>query len=105
VESEEIGELWYNHIYHGKQPDPHLKRHPFHILDPANLRLSIGPETSIVVRDKKTNEIILVVMRNACRDDGAVLSVDATVIDATKQKKSIRVSELIDFLCLIANPK
>jgi hypothetical protein len=24
VDSEEIHKLWYNYIYHGKEPDPHL---------------------------------------------------------------------------------
>ena len=103
MESKEIHQLWYGYIYHGKQPDPRLKRHPFHALTPENLQLSIGPETSIIVKDKETSETILVVMRKACKDEGAVLSVDATVIDATKQKKSIRVSGLINFLYLIAN--
>ena len=103
MESEEIYKLWYNHIYYSKQPDPRLKRHPFHALAPENLKLSIGPETSIIVRDKKTAETVLVVMRNACKHEGAVLSVDATVVDATKQKKSIRVSEPINLLYLVAN--
>ena len=92
MESKEIHNLWYKHIYYGKQADQCLKQHPFHTLAPENLQLSVGPATSIIVRDKKTNEIVLVVMRKACKNEGAVLSVDATVADATKLKKSIRVS-------------
>jgi hypothetical protein len=102
VESEDIHKLWYNHIYHGKQPNPHLKRHPFHALNPQHLKLTIGPETSIIVKDKKMNETILIVMWNTCRDEGAVLSVDAAVTDETKQK-SVRVSEPFGFLHLISS--
>lgn len=97
VESKEIGDLWHDYIYKRDQPDPRLKRHPFHQLDPAKITLYVDPDTSVIVKDKKTGEIILVVMRNACRDKGAVLWVDATVTDATKLKKSIRVSRLISF--------
>jgi hypothetical protein len=103
VDSEEIHKLWYNYIYHGKEPDPHLKWHPFPEVNPQNLKLSIGPETSIMVQDKKSNETVLIVMWNACRDEGAVLSFNVAVINATKQKRSVRVSEPFDFLYLIAN--
>jgi len=67
---------------------------------PAKLKLIVSPETSIIVRDRKTKEIALVVMHNACRDEGAVVTVDAIVSDATKLKKLVRVSELISFLYL-----
>lgn len=97
VESPEIGDMWHEHIYKGKQPDKRLKRHPFHHIIPAKLKLVIGPDRSIIVRDKKTGEIVLVVMRRPCSDEGAVVAIDATVSDAIKFKKSIRVGELISF--------
>ncbi|KAF8310426.1 hypothetical protein F5887DRAFT_1081455 [Amanita rubescens] len=93
VESKDIGDLWFDYIYNRDQPDPRLKRHPFHQLDPAKITLYVDPDTNIIVKDKKTKEIVLVVMRNACRDKGAVLWVDATVTDATKLKKSIRLED------------
>jgi hypothetical protein len=62
VESPEIGDMWHEHIYKGKQPDNRLKHHPFHHLIPAKLKLVVGPDMSTMVRDKKTNELVLAVI-------------------------------------------
>jgi hypothetical protein len=93
VDSTEIWDLWHDHMHKGRQPDCHLKKHPFHLLESAKIVKYVGPTTSIIIRDKKTGKIVLVVMRDACKDDGAVVAVDATVEDATKKKKSVRVGD------------
>ena len=93
VDSTEIWNLWYDHMHKGRQPDHRLKKHPFRLLEPAKIVKYVGPATSIIIRDKKTHEIVLVVMRDACKDEGAVVAVDATVLDATKKKKSVKVGD------------
>ncbi|KAF8326288.1 hypothetical protein F5887DRAFT_1084600 [Amanita rubescens] len=93
VESPEIGDMWYKHIYESPQPDDRLARHPFHYLDPAKLKLIVDPEKSVIIRDKRTKELALVVIRNACPDESAPIAIDAVVSDAVNLKKSIRLED------------
>ena len=93
-ESEEIRALWQDHLLHGRQPDPRLRRHPFLKLEENRLKLNIPGSQSTIIQDEATGEIVAMVYRNFM--PGAYHSIiewiNQTIMASIARKRSARVS-------------
>ncbi|KAJ3572580.1 hypothetical protein NP233_g2996 [Leucocoprinus birnbaumii] len=71
-------------------PDTRIPRKHIEILDTAQLRFDLPPDQSSIFRDSVTNEIIAVVIRDACTNADAVAFVDDAVEKAIQTRVTIR---------------
>jgi hypothetical protein len=91
-ESASIKQHWHDYLCFGAQADSRLPRRPLLELDPACLAFDIGAKQSIIFKDKVSGEIILIVLRNFCRDARVLQWVDEVIKEYVELTKSVRVS-------------
>lgn len=91
VESEEIDRIWRGHIETGKLPDRRNPRYPMHRVDPSHLSFDLKPDCSAVFKDATTGEVIMVVMRDFCRDKATLDWITEVVLENIEVERNIRV--------------
>lgn len=91
-DSEDILEIWDEHIRFGKQFDKRLKRHPPMVINEDALQLVIPADQSCVIIDSKTKEIVLIVLRNFVATKSVREWMSEIIAVATDTRKTIRVS-------------
>ncbi|KAH9841338.1 uncharacterized protein C8Q71DRAFT_700010 [Rhodofomes roseus] len=84
---------WQSRIKTGKKADKRHKRHPLVLEEPSRLALVVEENESVVIRDKKSGAIVMVVMRNFCNDDEVVQYADGVTQEATDMRKSGRLED------------
>lgn len=96
-ETDVVRDIWEEYRAATPYPDGRGGRtwKPFLKLDPAHLQHTVGKNESAVIRDKKTGEIIGVVIRNFCGENKRLLEwVNEVVAENTDVRKSVRVGSL-----------
>jgi len=91
-ETPEIGTLWWDHITNGPQADTRQRRYPLAMLDLRLIMHNIGADESVIFVDDD-DEIVAVVLRNFCKDEGVLRWVDEVVKENVVGRRSIRVSD------------
>lgn len=91
-DSEDILDIWDEHIRFGKQHDKRLKRRPPMVIDEDALELVIPADKSCVIIDSKTKEIVLIVLRNFVATKSVREWMSEVITVATDTRKTIRVS-------------
>ncbi|KAJ3560620.1 hypothetical protein NP233_g10715 [Leucocoprinus birnbaumii] len=79
---------WF--IHRRSQPDKRLPRRRIQMLDTEELQFDLPPHESAIFRDALTNEIIAVVIRDACTSAEAVEFADTAVKQAIMTRVTIR---------------
>jgi hypothetical protein len=89
-ESDQIRDLWENHLKTCKQPDKRLKRRSVHMVDVSELQVDLPPDASAIIKDG--DKLVAIVIRGFCGEPEVVAAVDDIVVKAAEVRKSIRVS-------------
>ncbi|RDB18282.1 hypothetical protein Hypma_000646 [Hypsizygus marmoreus] len=90
--SPSIVKKWHHHLAFGKQPDKRKRRLPIHLLNSSKLIADIAPSDSAIFKNNK-GEIIGMVIRNFCPDEGAVTWADSIAEQALSLRKNIRMED------------
>jgi hypothetical protein len=99
-ETDEVDDKWRDYLYNDprSQPDRRRPRLPISRLDPAKLQLDIKADENALVYDKKTGELVLVVIRNFCQDPDLLAHIDGIIKQSVECRKSMRVCNSNRFL-------
>ncbi|RDB28016.1 hypothetical protein Hypma_002267 [Hypsizygus marmoreus] len=90
--SPSIVKKWHHHLAFGKQADKRKRRLPIHLLNSSKLIADIAPTDSALLKNKK-GDIIGMVIRNFCPDEGAVAWADSIAEQAVSLRKNIRMED------------
>ncbi|TFY63638.1 hypothetical protein EVJ58_g3143 [Rhodofomes roseus] len=93
AETPEIEQQWGHRIRKGKKADKRHKRHPLVLEDPSRLRYVVKEDESVVFRDKETGDIIMMVIRDFCKDPRALKFVDCNAAESVDLRKSVRLED------------
>jgi len=100
AESQETLDLWHDMITrkkrHDNRPRPRLL---MDVVDRTQV-LTVPANKSMIIRDRVTHEIVMVVIRNFVGDSTLVKYIDSIVQASVDFRKSIRVS-VIFFHCIL----
>lgn len=91
VESEEVHQMWHHRINVAPLPDSRQARHSMHLLDPSLLNIDLDSHSSAIFKDRDTNEVVMVVMRNFCRDKAVLDWLTGIVLENIRVERNIRV--------------
>lgn len=87
---------WQKYLAKNDLKDVRKNRHPVLVIHPSAFQLVIKSTESVIIRDAATEELILFVYRGFCTDPLVLKAVDDIVVEAVGQRKTVRVSFLID---------
>ena len=91
-ESEEIHDLWHYHLCYDPKADNCLPQHEPMVIDEAKLKKTIGAEESCIIRDEKTDGIVLIVIHYFVTDPELLPWMDEIIGEATSTRRYIHVS-------------
>lgn len=94
AETEEIREIWHHRVAVAPLPDSRQARHPMHLLDLSRLEFNLEPHSSAIFKDAVTHEVVMVVMRDFCRDKGVLDWISNVVLENIKVQRNICVRML-----------
>jgi hypothetical protein len=98
-ESDAIKNIWEDFLRFGRQPDPRLSRKPPMMLDVSKLEHDVEANESAIFKDG--DDIVLIVMRDFCKDARVVQWIDNVIKEYVGYTKSVRVSTNISFYIII----
>jgi hypothetical protein len=92
-ETDEIDHKWRDYLQNDprSQPDRRRPRLPIFRLDPAKLQLDIKADENVLVYDQSSGELLLVVIRNFCKDPNLLEHIDGIIKQSVECRRSIRV--------------
>lgn len=96
-ESEDILGLWKYQIMHGPMADNRTPRREPVQINEGDLRKVIKADMSCIVKDPKTDEVVLVVLRDCIGDLDVLEWLDGIIGEATSTRRNIRVSSILTF--------
>ena len=67
------------------------------MLDPAKLQLDVGSDTDLIIRDKETEELVMVIIHNFTCHSGLLAYMEEVVKENLQHPKSMHV-------CIIFHP-
>jgi hypothetical protein len=94
-EDEGIKRLWEYRLMEAKQADKRLKRCEPVVISPDKLIHTVAPTEDLVVRDSKSGEIVLMVVRHFSRSIDTIDWMENIVVEAAEICRNIRVSLLV----------
>jgi len=95
AESQEVYELWAEYIQSGPKADTRLTTRPLELLTPQQLQLTIEADESLVLRNKNTNKLVMVVLRNFTNHPSLLQEINRIIELSVQHRKSVRVSEFV----------
>jgi hypothetical protein len=92
VESDAIADKWRYYIEEGKQPDERAPRYPLFHVDPLKLQKDVSSDESIIVFDKTTHKLEMLILRNFSNHPALLDHLGNVIRRAVEYRKSMRVS-------------
>lgn len=90
-ESDEIYQKWRWYIKGGPLPDKRENIRSMFYLEPQKLQLDIAPDRSVIVRDKTTHELVLLIIRDFTMDRELLDHVNNAIMHNLEVRQDIRV--------------
>jgi hypothetical protein len=91
VESKAIDDQWSYYMKHGKQPDKRLRRYPLFPVDLSKLQRDISPTDDLLIFDKKTKQLVMLVLRNFVGHTPLLTHMGDVIKRGIQYRKSMRV--------------
>ncbi len=92
-ESKAVYDKWYKHVATGHQADTRYRRNGIRMLERGKLHLVVKYDKDVIVRDRDTDDIICIVIRNFCPDPAPLAWLEDVISETAKRCRSIRVSQ------------
>ena len=96
VESSAIDNQWRYYIEHGKQPDKRHPRYPIFHVDPSKLQRDILATEDLLIFDKETGQLVMVVLRRFCQYTPLLTHLGDVIKRAVQSRRSMRVCFIAD---------
>ncbi|KAJ3573992.1 hypothetical protein NP233_g2057 [Leucocoprinus birnbaumii] len=93
AESRDIFDHHSKFIYDDPLFDKRISRKSIHLLDESRLRLDVPSQESVQVYDETDGELVVMVIRDVCKNEEALNFADEVIEKAAKTRKSSRLPD------------